>query len=145
MVPLADPRSGRDRESKASECRADGSTVAYVRRRVCVKKANGRGMNGGSAFLNECYVLLSMCLPCMPPPPPPPHRDPPSISHSIHFLPLYLPQLLQPPSPTASYMSAMHPAPQSVDGDGEVGPLRVCVRARVRARGILTTTSTTCR
>lgn len=55
-------------KSKASEGRADRSTVAYVRRRVCVKKANGWGMNGGSAFLNECYVLLSMCLPCMPPP-----------------------------------------------------------------------------
>lgn len=76
------------RKSKASEGTADRSS-ACVGRRVCVQKANGRGMNGGSAFLNECYVLLSMCLPCMPPPPPPPQPPPPFFTLFTSFLSIF--------------------------------------------------------
>ena len=73
-------------------------------------------------FLNESNVLLSMCLPCMPPPSLP-------ISHSIHFLPLGLPQLLQPPSPTPSHISAI-PSPWlewMETGQGNRSTVCVCV------------------
>lgn len=79
------------------------------------EKGIGWGMNGESAFLNESNVLLSMCLPCMPPPSLP-------ISHSIHFLPPYLPQPLQ-PHPPHPHTSLPYPAPQHVHEDREIGPL----------------------
>lgn len=48
------------------------------------------------------------------------------ISHSIHFLPLYLPQLLQshPPHP---HTSLPYPTTQHVDGDREIGKSTLCV------------------
>lgn len=77
------------------------------------------GMNGESAFLNESNVLLSMCLPCMPPLSLP-------ISHSIHFLPLYLPLLTQPhPPPPHTCLPYTRPLSMWME-TGELGPLYVC-------------------
>lgn len=105
--------------------RAEGRSVSvhckYVSGRAgpWCKKTVGMAMNGESAFLNESNVLLSMCLPCMPPLSLP-------ISHSIHFLPLYLP--LTQPHPPPPHTCLLYTRPLTLwMGTGEEGPLCVCV------------------
>lgn len=105
--------------------RAEGRSVSvhckYVSGRAgpWCKKTVGMAMNGESAFLNESNVLLSMCLPCMPPLSLP-------ISHSIHFLPLYLP--LTQPHPPLPHTCLLYTRPLTLwMGTGEEGPLCVCV------------------
>lgn len=91
--------------------RAEGRSVSahckYVRGRAgpWCKKTVQMAMNGESAFLNESNVLLSMCLPCMPPLSLP-------ISHSIHFLPLYL--LLTQPHPPQPHTCLLYTRPLSL-------------------------------
>ena len=80
---------------------------------VVKRRLDRAWMERALSSMNPMFCSACACLA-------PPLHTPSPISHSIHFLPLYLPQLLQ-PHPPHPHRTLPYPAPQCVEGGRKIG------------------------